>query len=172
MQPNRGRPARAQHTPVHQAATWAWAGKCPSRLSRCVGPLDRGRRSRSDCRATFSANKTSARRWNPSSFTLSPSHSLYAATKRTERPVGVQPDERRERLGGWRARQHRRGSPRRHARSPLGGRVAAERSLGRTLPSRPADLRATRSTAATSPRPCARARLGERRRRPPQRPTE
>jgi hypothetical protein len=62
-------------------------------------------------------------------------------------------------------------------RSPLGGRAAAKRSLGGTLPSWPVDLRVigsttVASTMAASPHPCARARLGERGRWPAQRPTE
>jgi hypothetical protein len=53
-----------------------------------------------------------------------------------ERPAGAQPDERRERLGGWRARRRRHVSPHRCARSQLGGRATAERSPRGTLPSR------------------------------------
>jgi hypothetical protein len=76
-------------------------GRCPSRLSRCAGPLDRGHQSQSDGHAMFSVNKTDTHRPNPSSLTLSPSHSLCTATEQMERPARVQPDERRDRLGGW-----------------------------------------------------------------------
>jgi hypothetical protein len=93
-------------------------------------------------------------------------------TERTERLAGVQTDERRERLGGWRVRWCHHGIPHRRVCSPLGGRAAAERSLSGTLPSWPTDMHTMGSMAVASPRPCARARLGERGRWPPQRPTE
>jgi hypothetical protein len=98
---------------------------------------------------------------SPPVWATAPAHLIAAAIERTERPVRAQPDERRERLGGWQVRRRRRGSPRhRRVRSPLGGHADAERSLGGTLSSWPADLRAmgsttVASTAATSPRLCA-----------------